>query len=239
VGMREPAIVASVLGADYSRLGAELADLTAAGVDRIQWDVMDGHFVPNLTFGADLVGACRSHTDLPFEAHLMIDEPDRWLDDYVGAGCDTVIVHVEACRHLHRALSAIRGLGAKAGAALNPATPLEVIRHVLDQIDLLLIMTVNPGFGGQAYIGAMEPKITEARRMIDGGGLDVSIEVDGGISPRTAPGARQAGAELLVAGSSILGHPEGKRAGVAGLRRSLGLSGSDPAATGRKRSQPG
>jgi ribulose-phosphate 3-epimerase len=229
--MREPAIVASVLGADYSRLGEELADLTVAGVDRIQWDVMDGCFVPNLTFGADLVRACRPHTVLPFEAHLMIEDPDRWLEDYIGAGCDTVIIHVEACRHLHRALSAIRGLGAKAGAALNPATPLEAIRHVLDQIDLLLIMTVNPGFGGQAYIRAMEPKIAEARRMIDGGGLDVSIEVDGGISPATAPRAREAGAELLVAGSAILGHPEGKGAAVAELRRSLDLSGSERGAS--------
>lgn len=228
--MREPAIVASVLGADYSRLGEELADLTVAGVDRIQWDVMDGCFVPNLTFGADLVRACRPHTVLPFEAHLMIEDPDRWLEDYIGAGCDTVIIHVEACRHLHRALSAIRGLGAKAGAALNPATPLEAIQHVLDQIDLLLIMTVNPGFGGQAYIRAMEPKIAEARRMIDGGGLDVSIEVDGGISPATAPRAREAGAELLVAGSAILGHPEGKGAAVAELRRSLDLSGSEAGA---------
>ncbi len=227
--MTEPAIVASVLGADYAGLGEEVAELAGAGVDRIQWDVMDGHFVPNLTFGADVVAACRPHTTLPFEAHLMVEKPDRWLEAFAAAGCDTLIVHQEACRHLHRTLSRIRSLGARSGAALNPATPLESVRHVLDQIDLLLVMTVNPGFGGQAYIQAMEEKVAEARVLIDRSGLEVAIEVDGGISTVTAPGARRAGAELLVAGSAILGHPEGKFAAVAELRRSLELP-SRPAA---------
>lgn len=219
--MSEAAIVASVLGADYARLGEELVDLTAAGVDRVQWDIMDGHFVPNLTFGADLVAACRPQTPLPFEAHLMVDDPDPWLESYAAAGCDTVIVHVETCRHLHRTLSQLRSLGVKAGAALNPATPLEAVRHVLDRIDLLLVMTVNPGFGGQAYIGAMEAKVAEARSLIDGSGLATAIEVDGGISKATVAGARAAGAELFVAGSAILAHPGGKRAAVAELRAAL------------------
>jgi ribulose-phosphate 3-epimerase len=219
--MRPPAIVASVLGADYARLGDEVAELAGAGVDRIQWDVMDGHFVPNLTFGADVVAACRPQTALPFEAHLMVEEPDGWLEAFAEAGCDTLIIHQEACRHMHRSLSRIRSLGARAGAALNPATPLDSVRHVLDRIDLLLVMTVNPGFGGQAYIQAMEGKVAEARVLIDRSGLEIAIEVDGGISTATAPGAWRAGAELLVAGSAILGHPAGKAAAVAELRRSL------------------
>ncbi len=219
----EPAIVASVLGADYARLGEEVAELTYAGVDRIQWDVMDGRFVPNLTFGTDVVAACRPHTALPFEAHLMVEEPERWLEPYVEAGCDTLIVHQEACRHLHRTLSGIRSLGARSGAALNPATPLKSVAHVIDQIDLLLVMTVNPGFGGQAYIQAMEQKVVEARGLIDRSGSDVAIEVDGGISTATAPGARLAGADLLVAGSAILQHLGGKVAAVAELRRCLKL----------------
>jgi ribulose-phosphate 3-epimerase len=161
--MREPAIIASVLGADYARLGDEVAELEAAGVDRIQWDIMDGRFVPNLSFGADVVGACRPHATVPFEAHLMVEEPDQWLEPFAAAGCDTVLVHHEACRHLHRTLSRIRELGVRSGVALNPTTPLECVRHVLDQVDVLLVMTMNPGFGGQAYLETMEVKITEAR----------------------------------------------------------------------------
>lgn len=220
--MKKPAIVASVLGADYANLASEVAELEVAGVDRIQWDVMDGRFVPNLTFGADVVAACRPHTRLPFEAHLMVEDPDRWIEPFAAAGCDTLIVHQEASPHLHRTLSQIRALDVQAGVALNPATPLECVRHVLHQADLLLVMTVEPGFGGQPYIAAMEQKVAEARILIDRSGSDTRIEVDGGISAATAAGARRAGAELLVAGSAILGHPEGKRAAVAELRRSLG-----------------
>jgi ribulose-phosphate 3-epimerase len=221
--MKEAAIVASVLGADYARLGEEVAELEAAGVDRIQWDVMDGRFVPNLTFGADVVAACRPHTELPFEAHLMVEDPDRWIESFAAAECDTVIVHQEACSHLHRTLSRIRELDVRAGVALNPATPIECVRHVLDQVDLLLVMTVNPGFGGQSYITAMEVKVAEARNLIERSGFGTTIEVDGGISVATAAGARKAGAEFLVAGSAILGHAEGKRAAVAELRRCLEL----------------
>jgi ribulose-phosphate 3-epimerase len=221
--MKEAAIVASVLGADYARLGEEVAELEAAGVDRIQWDVMDGRFVPNLTFGADVVAACRPYTELPFEAHLMVEEPDRWIESFAAAGCDTVIVHQETCPHLHRTLSRIRALEVRAGVALNPATPLDCVRHVLEQVDLLLVMTVNPGFGGQSYIAAMEEKVAEARNLIDRSGFGTTIEVDGGISAATAAGAWRAGAEFLVAGSAILGHADGKRAAMAELRRCLEL----------------
>ncbi len=182
--MREPAIVASVLGADCARLGSTM----------------------------------------PFEAHLMVENPDPWLQPFADAGCDTVLVHAEACRHLHRTLSAIRSLGIRSGVALNPATPLACVRHVLDQVDVLLVMTVNPGFGGQAYLETMEAKVAEARRLLAGAGLPVVIEVDGGISAATAPGAVRAGAELLVAGSAILGHPQGRPAAVAELRQAVETS---------------
>jgi ribulose-phosphate 3-epimerase len=213
--MKGPAIVASVLGADYARLGHEVAELEAAGVDRIQWDIMDGRFVPNLSFGADVVAACRPHATVPYEAHLMVERPDQWLQPFAAAGCDTVLVHAEASRHLHRTLSRIRDLGVRSGVALNPATPLECVRHVLDQVDVLLVMTVNPGFGGQAYLETMEGKIAKARHLIARSGLPTPIEVDGGISAATAPRAWKAGAELLVAGSAILAHPEGRPAAVA------------------------
>jgi ribulose-phosphate 3-epimerase len=219
--MRAPAIVASVLGADYARLGHEVAELEAAGVDRIQWDVMDGRFVPNLSFGADVVAACRPHATLPYEAHLMVEDPNPWLQPLAAAGCDTLLVHAEAGRHLHRTLSRIRDLGVRSGVALNPATPLECVRHVLDLVDVLLVMTVNPGFGGQAYLETMEGKVAEARGLIARSGQQTLIEVDGGISAATAPGAVRAGAQLLVAGSAILAHPEGRPAAVAELRRSL------------------
>ncbi len=219
--MTDANIVASVLGADYSRLGGEVLDLTAAGVDRIQWDIMDGHFVPNLTFGADVVGACRPYVELPFEAHLMVADPDPLLSDFVAAGCETIIVHVETCPHLHRTLSMIRELGARAGVALNPSSTLEFVQYVLDQLDQILIMTVNPGFGGQKYIGAMEQKVSEARELVRRSGRPIQIEVDGGISADTAAAARKAGAELLVAGSALLTHPTGKQAAIEDLRRVL------------------
>jgi ribulose-phosphate 3-epimerase len=211
-------IVPSVLPADFARLGEEVKALEDAGVDRIQWDVMDGRFVPNLTFGPDVIGACRKHASVPFEAHLMVVEPDELMEKYVDAGCEVVIVHAEACPHLHRTLAAIRDAGAKAGVALNPATPLDAVRHVLDLTDLLLVMTVNPGFGGQAYIATMEPKIAEAAALIQASGLDVELEVDGGISPDTVGGAAAAGARILVAGSGLYKHEGGLADAVATLR---------------------
>lgn len=212
-------IAPSVLPADFSRLGDAVTALAGAGVDRIQWDVMDGRFVPNLTFGPDVIAACRDRTDLLFEAHLMIEEPDDLLPLWVEAGCGLLIVHAEACRHLHRTLGRIRDLGARPAVALNPSTPPETIEHVLDLCDMVLVMTVNPGFGGQKYIGTMEPKIATIRRWIVDGGHDCDIEVDGGISPDTISGAAGAGANVLISGSSMFKDPEGLGHAVDELRR--------------------
>jgi len=211
-------IAPSVLPADFSRLGEEVVALEKAGVDRVQWDVMDGRFVPNLTFGPDVIAACRPHATVPFEAHLMVDEPDALLPRYVEAGCRLVIVHAEATRHLHRSLGRIRELGAKAAVALNPATPAEAVANVLDLCAMVLVMTVNPGFGGQAYIATMEPKITRIRQLIVDGGYDCDLEVDGGIAPATVQGAAAAGANVLVAGSALFRDPLGLEHAVAELR---------------------
>jgi ribulose-phosphate 3-epimerase len=213
-------IAPSVLPADFSRLGDEVAALEAAGVDLIQWDVMDGQFVPNLTFGPDVIASARPHTSVPFEAHLMVYTPDVMAKQYIDAGCSRLIVHAEACTHLHRTLGNINDLGAHAAVALNPATPASAIAHVLDLVDLVLVMTVNPGFGGQAYIATMEPKIAEIRAMIDAAGLTdtVDLEVDGGIGPATIAGAAAAGANVLIAGSALYRDPEGLEHAVADLR---------------------
>lgn len=211
-------IAPSVLSADFSRLGEEVAALEAAGVDRIQWDVMDGRFVPNLTFGPDVIAACRAHASVLFEAHLMVEEPDELAPRYVEAGCGLLIVHAEACRHLHRTLGHIRELGAAAAVALNPSTPASAVEHVLDLVDLVLVMTVNPGFGGQAYIATMEPKVAEVRQLVLQGGHDVDVEVDGGIGPSTIRGAAAAGANVLVAGSALYRDPEGLAHAVTELR---------------------
>lgn len=202
-------IVPSVLPADFAHLGDACLALEKAGVDRIQWDVMDGNFVPNLTFGADVIAATRPLVSVPFEAHLMVHEPTWILDAMVEAGCRLLIVHAEACQHLHRTLGQIRELGAAAAVALNPATPVSAVAHVLDLVEMVLVMTVNPGFGGQAYIATMEPKVAELRRLVVERGADVDIEVDGGIGPSTIEGAASAGANVLVAGSSLFRDPEG------------------------------
>jgi ribulose-phosphate 3-epimerase len=213
-------IVPSVLPADFARLGEEVAALEAAGVDHIQWDVMDGQFVPNLTFGPDVIKAARKHCALEFEAHLMVYTPDVMAADYVAAGCSRLIVHAEACTHLHRTLANINSLGARAAVAINPATSASAVEHVLDLVDLVLVMTVNPGFGGQAYIATMERKIGEVRTMIDGRGLadHIDLEVDGGISAATVSGAAAAGANVLIAGSALYRHPDGLTAAVTELR---------------------
>ena len=213
-------IAPSVLPADFAKLGEEVAALEAAGVDRIQWDVMDGQFVPNLTFGPAVIKAARPHTSLPFEAHLMVLTPDVMAAEYVDAGCSRLIVHAEACVHLHRTLGHIRSLGATAAVALNPATPAVTVAHVLDLVDMVLVMTVNPGFGGQDYIATMEPKIREVRAMIEAAGLSgsVDVEVDGGIGPATVAAAAAAGANVLVAGSALYRDPEGLAHAVAELR---------------------
>jgi ribulose-phosphate 3-epimerase len=216
--MRPISIVPSVLPADFARLGEECAALEKAGVDRIQWDVMDGVFVPNLTFGPDVVAACRSHTTVPFEAHLMVVDPDPTFPRWVEAGCELLIVHAESVRHLHRSLGRAREAGASVGVALNPATPVAAVEHVLDLVDMVLVMTVNPGFGGQAYLVSMERKIAEVRQLAAERGLDIDIEVDGGIGLDTVAGAVEAGANLLVAGSSLYRDPAGLEHAVAELR---------------------
>jgi len=211
-------IAPSVLPADFSKLGDECRALQDAGVDRIQWDVMDGRFVPNLTFGSDVIAACRPHVSIPFEAHLMVEAPELLLSNYVDAGCELLIVHAESTGHLHRCLGQVADLGARAAVALNPSTPVSAVEHVLDLVEMVLVMTVNPGFGGQPYIATMEPKVTELRRLIVGRGLDVDIEVDGGIGPATIAGATAAGANVLVAGSALYRDPEGLAHAVTDLR---------------------
>lgn len=213
------AIIPSVLPADFSRLGDEVVALHDAGVDRFQFDVMDGRFVPNLTFGPDVIASVRDRTDRPFEAHLMVEKPDELAHRYVEAGCEMLIVHAEACDHLHRTLGHIRELGARPAVALNPSTPSAAVAHVLDLLDMVLVMTVNPGFGGQPYIATMEPKVAEVRAMAEAGGHDIDVEVDGGIGPSTIAGAARAGANFLVAGSALYRDPEGLGHAVEDLRR--------------------
>jgi len=215
---RQIHIAPSVLPADFSKLGDECRALEAAGVDRIQWDVMDGQFVPNLTFGPDVIASCRNAVSIPFEAHLMVNTPEVLLPRYVEAGCELLIVHAESTGHLHRCLGQVAELGARAAVALNPATPVSAIEHVLDLVEMVLVMTVNPGWGGQAYIATMEPKLRELRGRIVDRGLDVDIEVDGGIGPDTIGGATAAGANVLVAGSSLFRDPEGLAHAVTDLR---------------------
>ncbi|MCU1366377.1 MAG: rpe [Ilumatobacteraceae bacterium] len=213
-------IAPSILPVDFAKLGEEIVALETAGVDRIQFDVMDGQFVPNLTFGPDIIASVRKHSSLPFEAHLMVLTPDAMAAQYVDAGCQRLIVHAEACTHLHRTLGHIASLGAKAAVALNPATPADAVAHVLDLVDMVLVMTVNPGFGGQSYIATMEPKIREVRAMIVAAGLDdvVDVEVDGGIGPATVAGVASSGANILVAGTALFRDPEGLAHAVSDLR---------------------
>ena len=213
-------IAPSVLPADFSKIGEEVRALDEAGVDIIQWDVMDGQFVPNLTFGPDVIASARSYSTKPFEAHLMVLTPDVMAQRYVEAGCQRLIVHAEACTHLHRTLENIRGMGATAAVALNPHTPASTIENVLDLVDMVLVMTVNPGFGGQSYIKTMEPKIRQVRDMITARGLgdSVHLEVDGGISPTTIAGAAKAGANVLIAGSALDRDPKGLAHAVTELR---------------------
>ena len=211
-------IAPSVLPADFARLGEEVAALEAAGVDRIQWDVMDGQFVPNITFGPDVIRAARRHTTVPFEAHLMVLTPDLLFEEYVDAGCERLIVHAESVVHLHRVLDRVRSLDARAAVAIVPSTPADAVRYVLDIVDMVLVMTVNPGFGGQGYLATMEEKIAEVRAMIDASGYDVDVEVDGGITSETVAGAAAAGANVLVAGTALYQDPEGLAHAVKDLR---------------------
>ncbi|UFJ61098.1 ribulose-phosphate 3-epimerase [Brevibacillus sedimenti] len=211
-------IAPSILSADFARLGEEIRDVERGGADWIHVDVMDGRFVPNITIGPLIVEAIRPVTKLPLDVHLMIEEPDRYIPQFAKSGADWITVHQEACRHLHRTLYLIKEQGVKAGVVLNPATPLVTIESVLEDLDMVLLMTVNPGFGGQKFIHSVVPKIKELRRMLDERGLNhVEIEVDGGVNEQTARLCEEAGATVLVAGSAVFNQSDRAQA-IAAIR---------------------
>ena len=198
-------IAPSLLAADFSRLGEEVRAVAAAGADWLHLDIMDGHFVPNISYGPSVVKAMRRHTTMPFDVHLMIAPVDPYLAAFADAGAQIISLHAEAGAHLHRSLQTIRALGLKAGVVLNPGTPASAVESVLDLVDLILVMTVNPGFGGQSFLDSQLPKITTLRRMIQASGRDITLEVDGGVTTATAPRCIAAGADTLVAGTAIFG----------------------------------
>ena len=198
-------IAPSILASDFSRLGEQIQMITQAGADWIHLDVMDGLFVPNITFGAPVIKAVKPYSDLPFDVHLMIQNPKRYIEDFCKAGADIIVVHAEACKHLHRTIQLIHSLGVKAGVALNPATPLSVLDYVLEDLDMILLMTVNPGFGGQSYIPAMTDKIRTLRHILEEKGLQTDIEIDGGVDTKNLRMVIEAGANVLVSGSKIFG----------------------------------
>jgi ribulose-phosphate 3-epimerase len=215
-------IAPSILSADFANLAAELASVERGGADWVHVDVMDGRFVPNITIGPLIVQAVKRSTSLPLDVHLMIVEPERYVPEFVRAGASTVGIHVETCPHLHRSLAQIREAGARACVVLNPATPAQAIEPVLGDVDQVLVMTVNPGFGGQKFIASMLGKIQLLRRWIDERSLDVALEVDGGIGPETIGAAARAGADVFVAGTAVFGARD-RAAAIAELRRAAGV----------------
>jgi len=215
-------IAPSILSCDFSRLADEIQTVESGGADWIHVDVMDGHFVPNITIGPIITAGARKATDLPLDVHLMIEQPDRYLEAFVDAGADWLTVHAEACTPLHRTVQRIRELGARAGVAINPATPLASLTDVVPYIDLLLVMSVNPGFGGQSYISASTAKVRDARTLLDEMGSTAELEVDGGVDAGNVGELQAAGASVVVAGSAVYGHVDGAAAGVRLIRDALG-----------------
>ncbi|MCO6416661.1 ribulose-phosphate 3-epimerase [Siccirubricoccus sp. KC 17139] len=210
-------IAPSLLAADFARLGEEARAAAAAGADWLHLDIMDGHFVPNISFGPVVVKALRQHASIPFDVHLMISPADPYIPAFAEAGADIISLHPEAGPHLHRSLQSIRALGKKAGVVLNPATPVSAVEHVLDLTDLILVMSVNPGFGGQAFLPSQLVKIATLRAMIDASGREIALQVDGGVTAETAPHCIEAGADVLVAGTAVFGKPD-YAAAIAALR---------------------
>ena len=211
----------SILSADFACLGDEVAAIEDGGADWVHVDVMDGHFVPNLTIGAPVAAAVHRVTDLPLDVHLMIDNPDDYLEDFAEAGARVLTVHQEVCPHLHRTVQRIRALGMEPGVALNPATPVAALEEIAPELGLVLVMSVNPGFGGQSFIGGSMEKVARTRALLDRVESSAEIEVDGGVDAGNAAALRDAGATVLVAGSAVYGHAEGAAAGVRALRRAL------------------
>jgi ribulose-phosphate 3-epimerase len=214
-------IAPSILAADLTQLGQQVMEAEAAGADYIHLDVMDGHYVPNITFGPLVVEAVRRVTQLPLDTHLMVEAPERYLADFAAAGTTVLTVHVETCPHLNRTIQQIKELGCRAGVAINPSTPAVSLEEIIPYVDLVLVLTVNPGFGGQAFIEGTLPKIRRVRAMLDAQNPDAELEVDGGIGPQTAPLVVKAGAQVLVAGSAIFGSDEGVREAMARIQGSI------------------